>query len=424
MPTKHYLDRLLNSHYAWAAVFFVFIILTNRWLDWYSAIDFLTAHDADSYLAIAKAAPGLPEYGITYYYGQRFFSSWVVGCVSQFTGIEFEKTFFLFVVLCFLGIAYVLLSYFKILKLPLKWAMVLFCLYFLNPYTTRYYLLIPGLLEDVVYTLGLSIVTLGMVKDSRSLMLGGFALSILGRQTALMALPGFLLWHWVVKDRFRFALICTALVICLYQWTSWVALSFAQGKTNNLWHIFALFGWLASERFSLIELLEFTLRLALPFLFCGAIFFGFATKSYSFSSHPVKKLFNAIRLAIDALWLVLVKRRRENWVLFLALVLMGLGPSLQPFLSSPWLTGRNAGRLSSLGLVAVVMALGFYLSQIRNVKAQGRRSFWIFFPIVFGSFHHMFSIIGPPSASLFALGQFIMMVLIFLLVRAESKIAK
>src|ERR1035437_7823997 len=141
----------------------LFLLLTNRWMGWSEGIHYLQADDTQGYLTIAEAAPSFPDQVVLYEHAQRFFIHSLTGTFSKLTGVSLPGSYYLFLALI-LGLTLLILDkIFVRLKLPPFAYALCMSVFIINPYTFRYYLIVPAMLADNVFVLGFSAVLLGLL---------------------------------------------------------------------------------------------------------------------------------------------------------------------------------------------------------------------------------------------------------------------
>ncbi len=373
------------SHYGWLLVWGVVLVLSNRWLSWQAGITTLSANDVLAYSQIADAAPTLPAGPINFHHAQRFLAPYGVGVLASLVGFPVPIGFRLVTYSCLAAI--VVLMHQLLRQCCLSRAMYGLCmgLLMLNPYLFRYYLLVPGMLPDVVFILGTAVLMVGLVSTQVLTVLGGVAIAAIGRQTTLFLLPG--LWLWVLlapnwQQKPRMLRLGTAgasslLAILFYFITAQLVQNLTTPSANAA-HIYSLLVWLASPGFSWGKLADHCLRLAVPLLGTMAL------------------LLNSLR------------RLHNTTIAECACLLMTVGVIAQPFLAGPDITGQNATRLTTLGLLPLITALALTLQ--RHYLSDRWLTSPPTFPshcllcsgIVIGSLHHLYTTPALPNAATFA----------------------
>ncbi|MGZ3702602.1 MAG: hypothetical protein ACXWSD_12500, partial [Bdellovibrionota bacterium] len=201
-----------------------------------------------------------------------------------------------------------------------------------------------------------------------ALPLFGLALATLSRQTALLLLPGVVLWIWYgwseksVRSRVLWATGLSLWAIFFYEATAMLASRIGTSNLNST-TLTGLFTWILSPDFSAAKMAEHTLRCTLPLL-------------------------PAALLLVREPW---NKWPRESFFL----LLMALVVAAQPFLAGPVLTGQNAARLVTLGLLP--LAVGWAIAA-RDREWPPIPSIALALFLFAGSFHHLYTVVGPHGA--------------------------
>lgn len=381
-----------------------FLITTNKWLSWDDSVIQLSANDVYEYAKIAEASPTLlnPN-SLNFHHAQRLISPYLLGAMAKFTTIPYQYLFGFVVFLCsFL----VIFSMDRILtKLKLKQFNYCLCisLLILNPYVFRYYWIVPGMLPDVIFTTGLAITIVGLVDEVFLGVAIGLLVAAIGRQTALTIIPGVVLWLFASKGwarvplprRLGYSVAVILIPGSIYILTSLIATKIAN-PSQNAEIALGLLRWLQSDRFSILYLAEFIMRLLIPVSVLVGNIIGIYLAINTASSKSLKSV-----LPIE----------------FWACILMNISIIIQPFLGGPEITGQNASRLSALGFFPLLVALSLLLNHISPKEHQLetqqkliRTSSWaiaIGLGMAIASLHHLYTTFGPPNALIFAAIQII-----------------
>ncbi|MCS6815159.1 MAG: hypothetical protein NZ772_16515 [Cyanobacteria bacterium] len=372
---------------SWGAI----LLLTNRWISWQASITDLSAQDVLSYAQIAEAAPALPTIAIGFQYAQRLISPYVVGTLASLTHWPLPLCFRIITYSC-LG-AIVLVMQHLLQRFRLTPADYRFCLglLILNPYLLRYYLLVPGMLPDVVFVLGTAVILWGLVAVQGTIVVAGLALGAIGRQTALLVIPGLLLWiwksaewqsqSWPARLRITVAIVLTPSLI--YLLTAQLAHQFALPSINTV-ILTRLLTWMASPEFSWLLLGDHCLRLVMPMLAIASLLLGVAVAR---STSPLST--------------------QSQTLAIIACLLMTVGVIAQPFIAGPAITGQNATRLAALGLLPMITALALALQHyhLLTTATPPLRHILLGVGVVIGSLHHLYTTPALPNAASFAAVQ-------------------
>lgn len=372
----------------------IFLLLTNRWLDWSTGIKFLSANDILAYQQIAETSPHLPSEPLFFHHAQRLIAPYLVGLIAKVTALSVPLVFR---VAAFASMTIVILVFERLLRqFPLSQEDYGWCLamLLLNPYSFRYYGIVPGMLPDLVFVTGLSVLLLGLVQLSPRLVITGMAIATIGRQTAIVLIPGLLLWLWQSKpwqqQPLRPKLITIGLVITttisLYQFTGNIIRSFTL-PDQNLEAVIGLVNWL-QHHFSLGTLLDHCLRLLLPLLMAIALLL---IQHFNPDKEMISNEVPNPHPNLDAS--------------FWACLLMASGIVAQPFLAGPSITGQNASRLAALAILPLLTALVIKLGQKSWLTASRPKltvKVILTMALVGGSFHHLYTVLSWPNAAVFA----------------------
>jgi hypothetical protein len=368
----------------------LFLLASNRWMSWADGLRFMLFQDVGSYQAIAAAAPGLPAEPIPFHHAQRIFAPYVVGLLSKYLQLGYPAVFWGLVALCAAGVVLLTRRALAAARAPDTVTAILLAGLILNPYSFRYFLIVPGMLQDLVFCLGVCMVLVGLAEERAWMVVGGASIAALGRQTALMIIPGILFWLltsplWqrrTLSWRVVLGGAVAAEVAVIYLATGSIAARFSHPSINQD-HVLGLLEWGLHGEFRLSVLLEHCSRVFLPFALPVAILSG--------------------------VWLgmgkeVLKSRRLSGE--FYASLLIAAGICAQPFLAGPIITGRTAGRLATMGLVPALLAVAFACSSVARVvpfRMTGPELIVLFVALGVSSLHHMYTIVGPGDALQFAL---------------------
>lgn len=344
----------------------LFLLASNLWPGWEGGIDLLSAADVrETYLPVAEAAPAIPRMQMAPHQAQRFALPFFAGWLSKVTSLPLPWVFWLLVGSMHGGILLLFWRATGRLGATGNRQLLAFGLLTLQPYFLRYYWLAPGMASDVLFEFG-TIVLVTSLLSGRML---GIALATLGRQTTLMLLPGafiylFLGQGWKKRPAAtKFYSICWGgLTFALIFYATWkVAQRFSTGSMP-ISTMYGLFPWLISDG-TYVAFAEHSIRCLLPLL-------------------PVLLL---LSLEDPRCWTA------DTW----SLILMGAAVASQPFFAGPVLTGQNAARLATLGLIPFVLA--WASAGRREWSEKGLVTMLIL--LALGSFHHLYTSIGTPNAA-------------------------
>ena len=357
-----------------------FLLLSNRWLNWEAGKRFLLVEDVRSYELLARSAPSLPTGDVPYHHAQRLFIHYIVGCFYKIFSLPLGIAYEIWALFIAGAIVAVIHRILLRLKLGVDAVTVVLAVLLLNPYTFRYYFIVPGMIADLLFVLGLSIAILGLVDVSVGGLLAGLTLATLGRQAAILILPGLLLWilfaqPWEKFTRVKKLLVCGASVAAVmgtYRITGMIVLPFT-GAPQLTVHDFDLWTWISGPLFTVSGLFEHILRVLLPFFFPFALIAGAGF------------LKNRNRLPA------------EFWA---SLVMFG-GTLFQPLMVNPKSMGHNESRHAAVGFVIILIMSAYVLRAANDclrheVRFANTRWAWVFWICLgMSSLHHMFSAFSP-----------------------------
>lgn len=370
----------------------IFALFTNRWPGWNEGLEILFLADVkDGYLRIADAAPAFPAERMPKHIAQRFFFPWLVGIIGKCTGLSLPVLFSVLTALTHIGI---LLAFFRVLLLcgvGVNKAVCALALLFLQPYAFRYYWIGPGMVNDSLFVFGAALALEGLFFRRHLLILTGVAVAALSRQTAVMLFPGIVFYlafgtPWRNGHRGEYVWKRAGVWIAGASLSLVVGILFITGKLVEGFSkpsvtaetVYGVFPWLLSPQFTLPAFAEHILRCVLP-LFCGL--------------------------------LLLVMENPRKWSLEAwACFLMSAAIAAQPFLAGPALTGQNAGRLATIGLLPLSVAW----ATARREDLRSSTAYWLMTLFAIGSFHHVYTKLGPSSSLGSAILQLLVAVAVIL----------
>jgi hypothetical protein len=369
------------------AAMFAFLAATNHWYRWNEGIRITQSLDTETYATIASAAPGFPDTDIGSAFTERFAFPWALGSAGALFGggphTPFRVLFALFAIVT-VGL---LADVCRRLRLAAPATLLCVGLFALNPYVLRGDAIAPGPVDEA-FVLGTAILVWGLVAVRFSGVLAGAVVSILGRQSALLAVPAAALW--------------------LYAGSGWRARPARERITHML------------------------LPIATVLVLYGAIKLSITSFTYSFApsipsdtvipvvGHPGTASAFATHLARIAAPLVLwsgvvggvvggfawAGERLRPPVEFWCAVLIAASIIVQPLIISPHFPGfeANEQRLSALGLFPLCVALAYLLRSaepsLREVPGWASAAGGV--ALLAASLHDRFTTIGPHTN-----GQFV-----------------
>lgn len=362
-----------------------FLAATNHWYGWDQGIRATQALDTQTYATIAAAAPDFPHTEIGSAFTERFAVPWVLGSAGELFGAGPHTPFRVMFALFVIGTLALMVDICRRLGLTVSATLLCLGLFALNPYVFRGDAIAPGPVDEVFVT-GTAIVVWGLVAVRFAGVLAGAVVSILGRQSALLAIPAAAAW--------------------LYAGSGWHSMAPSRRLANAV------------------------LPVAIVVFLYGIIKLSIASFTYSFApslpgdtvipivGHPGSASALATHLARIAaplvLWagaligvlvgLLCARERPRPPVEFWCALLIGASIIIQPLIISPHFPGfeANEQRLSGLGLFPLCVALAYLLREASPRAAPGWALAAGAAALLAASLHDRFTLIGPQTN-----GQFV-----------------
>jgi hypothetical protein len=361
---------------------------TQRWLTWDAGVRYLGEGDVLSYQVMAEAAPKLPSVTLGSAYTARFPVHYAIGLLARLTPLTVHETYGVGVAVCIGAIAWTAWLILGELAVPRPWRAVAVSLLCLDPYSFRYYVMAPGMVADLVFVTGLGLSILALLRRRPGLLLVGAVIASAARQTALVALPVMALWMLLEgrgkprQPRWRLvAAVVAVLPVVVWAMVSVVVHPFTKpfGPRIPQDTILPLLQQLPQ---SLPGLGTHVLRVAIPFVL-PLVVLGVVTVR-DWRRGPRKRLHFWGLMALSA-----------------AIVIqpLGIGDTFPGF-------AYNEPRLSAIGLLPFVLALGVRLSTIRFRLTPGWGTV-VATAIALASLHHVYTTVGPKSLAQFLVIQLV-----------------
>lgn len=365
------------------------LFVTNRGIGPWEPID------AQCYLSIAKSSPRLPENAMLYHYAQRLAVPYTIGAIARIVPVRIET---LFVVLVYCSILAITAAWFALTSrchIEMRLSFLMFAVFVFNPYSFRYYLIYPGMVMDLVFVVGVCLLSLGIVSNRLLLVYLGLVVTALVRQTALLLLPG-LVVYLVLKHgssllrhfsfTVKWVVVPVLLTIVIYAVTSLVATNFSL-PSRNLEHVSGVIDDLR-RGIPLSEGVDFVGRLVLVFGLPISIASGIIPLKRDKAWTGIKGLTYSEKylLALFGLWLVLI--------------------IAQPMLAGPSLTSDGVQRLTGLGSIPFLLAVSIVLQRFTDLKMWSVELLVLLGAVTFAcSLHHTYTFFGevPEEKARFAL---------------------
>lgn len=367
-------EACLRSSAPWLAVagMLIAMVATNRIYPFDARATVIAGTDSYSYIAIARAAPGLPSARavperpsepLPYQHAQRLAAPYVLGLLDRVLPLGLERLFLIGTLLALAASAALLVLTLLRAGVGLPIVCAAAALLVLNPYAARFLVAFPALLDQPLFLAGAGIIVLAVVEERWSLLVLGSAVAALGRcQTAMTFIPAFVVL--AIRRRRRAPIVSAAVVLAIYIATGAVAGTFAKPSINAS-TITGLFADVGRVRWS---------AFAMHFAQCAS---------------PV---------AAALLLLVFLRGRRAVAALedrHAVLALLALGILASPVLMGPAIAQGNGARLAALALPPLLALVALLLDSAGHPFVSSPRfgagivgCAWL------GSPHHLYSQFG------------------------------
>ena len=342
-----------------------FLLLTNSYHGEFDINS--SANSSFYYLHIANSFPNgmnLENSSQAYIHGERFLISYIVGLISNLLDVN---TFYIFQAFTYLTISILIIINYRIIYriIPQKnYSILFFSLFLFNPYILRYSLSNPVMINDLIFTLSISLIFLSFLNKKNNLFYTALFLAIISRQTSILIILT-LIFSLILPYKNEFIDLKKIFLSSLFWITNYLlSQQYLEISNINVFYESQFFGLLDffQKDFEIFKFLKF---LFLPFLSFGPLFvliIFLLLKEKIFLSINEKNIFFIILL-----------------ILFVA----------QPFLCGPVVAGKNIIRLSTLGYTSIIFLLCFNL---KNLSKIPKKIVIIFFIVLsFWSFHPTFS---------------------------------
>lgn len=382
------------------SIFLLFLLVTNLSLSFEEGIDWVDANDVYSYLKISTVAPILPTEKVAYHFSQRFIPHYIVGCISHYSGLNLSTSYQLLNILLLYSIFIISFNLINKFSSNILISLVFFSYLVLSPFTFRLNIMVPGLLADLVFILGMSITICGIVYKRLLLILLGIFIALIGKQMILLALPGVLLstYAFLITSYGRSKSLFIILLIGFYTILSYFLLinftsnfAFPNSIVGNV--LFGLFFWIFNREFSLRLLAEHILRIMLPVI-------------------PIIMLLLMTPNKID--------RIRKLNLMNIGFLLMFLGPVSYAFFPGPAVQMGNQSRYVASALLPLIL---FTLSIIKNCKLEFKKiDYFIYLCfLIFFTYHHKYAFMTSTQITFF-ITQLISFIFLYYIIKTRVRI--
>jgi hypothetical protein len=369
-------------------VLLAFMAATNRYVSTHEDIYVLHQSDSLSYRAMGGAAPRLLHGAIDEWLAERFAVHWVVGSAAKLFGVPLTAAYFVAVAIVILALCLVLFDLFGRVGLSSRGGAVCTALLILNPYSLRGFLVTPAGVADLVFMLGSAIAVRGLVLRAPAAVLGGLVLAATARQTAVPAaivaalvIAGDSSWRMRLRGRRLGVALTTAVVpVACYAAIRIVAHPFS-GPSPSL-HTMTLLG--ASPSLHV---------LGQHFARCAIVIVG------------------VVALMVATWWVLRSDQlaspeagyRRDNDTSSLMFACLAFGAAIivQPVVLNPVWAANNENRLTALGLVPLIVAVGILIRELERTRGEAiskPTTAAVLGLLALGSFHHFYTWLRLASA--------------------------
>jgi hypothetical protein len=358
---------------------------TNQWYGWDQGIRATEALDTETYATIASAAPGFPDTEIGSAFTERFAVPWVLGSAGEVLGLGPHTPFRVMFALFALVTVGLMVDICRRLGLGVPGTLLCVGLFALNPYVLRGDAIAPGPVDEA-FVIGTAIVIWGLVAVRFRGVLAGAAVSILSRQSALLAVPAAGVWLFAgagwrsrpTRERLVAAAIPVALVLLLYGAIKLAIPSFTYSFAPSIPGdtVIPVIGHPGGPA----ALATHLARIAAPLVVWAG----------------------AVAGVLAALWWSGGRPRPP--VEFWCALLIGASIIVQPLIISPHFPGfeANEQRLTALGLFPLCVALAYLLRDLEPMTVPVWALVAGATALMAASLHDRFTIIGPQTN-----GQFV-----------------
>jgi hypothetical protein len=357
-----------------------FLAATNRYVSTYESVHVLHFSDSLSYRAMANAAPGLLHRRIPEWHAERVAVNWVIGSVTKLLGVPLTVTYFVAVAIVVLTVCMLLADLLLRLGVSSRAGFVCLALFILNPFSLRSDLLSPADVDDLVLVLGVTIAVRGLVLRSPGAVLGGLVLGTVARQTAV---PAAVVAAAVVmidpawRERMAARRISFATALLLLPAACYLVIRIIAGPFSGPSPSLHTMTLLGAPR-SLHALVQHFARCFIVMLGAAALLAVSLWVRRGGRSAPG----GAHRLTVDAAAGIYAS--------------LGIAAAIivQPMVLNPTWASYNESRLTSLGLVPLVVALAISLAELERVRGgpiSARTTGVLVGLLALGSFHRVYT---------------------------------
>ena len=384
---------IFKNFFIFSFTLYLLLIFTNQYPSLEISIH-MGFFDQLMYLKIFNSAPYFPLEEIRPHQATRFFFPYLIGAICDFLQIKsyiypilisINILINLLIIQVFLRIT----AYFNVQR---NINLILISALIFNAYNFRVSLYAPLMLNDILFTYGLLLITLFFIEKKISYFYIGLILCCLTRQTSLVIniLFFIIIFHKIFfKNNTNIAIFVNGIIInCLIFFVlKNIAGNFSDNNVKYLIsHISAIFLF----NYNFLDLLYVFLRLITAnfFLF---ILFILCVLRFNFNKQIINFKFIIILVLALSVW-------------------------LQPILGSPTYTGSNISRLTIISMPVFLILFSIIL---KDSKIKFLHSIMIIILIFLSSLHHhytyFFKLFFEFKNYHFAIGNMFIHVVIFIL---------
>jgi hypothetical protein len=346
------------------------------------AINWVNATDAYNYLTMASAAPGFSAEQVAFHFAQRWVPHYLIG---TFTNVFRVDIYVVYVLACFILCQFIFWFTLNLLiksTTDKKFAIVLFLLVVLSPFSLRLFIFVPELLADLVFMFGTAIVFFGLFRRNIWWIILGITIGTAGKQLFLLLLPGVALYVWNIyrfaigqKRAIVIAALVTMVTISIFYILAMSSRSFAAENSITGKVLFAFILWIFSEKFSISLFAEHLLRMLLPLIpFLGMLLIFWSSQYIKTGRACIERLKSLCTIET------------------IALSLMVMGPIAYAFLPGPLVQMGNQSRYVGINLLPMAVLTCRLLPYVRLQITK--IDYWLLGGIIcIFTYHHRYTFI-------------------------------
>ena len=250
------MSKYLNINYL-IFISIIFIFTTNNYYSYSDSLLFGGADGQDYYL-IAQNFPSFAENSTGHHRTWRFLFPYLIGFLSK----TFDLNIFnLFQYATFSLLLLTIILFKKLLEiLKLSKFNIFFLLSFVifNPYFFRYYIVIPTMINDIIFINSTFLIILGYLNNNKFFLYMGIAIATLVRQNSILLLLTFIVTKIFFKKKSLLKIYDIFLITLIFISIFSINNYFADNSTinNDSFSISNRFGLFTTE-YNFIQLIKF-----------------------------------------------------------------------------------------------------------------------------------------------------------------------